>query len=682
MIIEELKLKNYRQYRSETIITLGASEDKNINIIEGSTGVGKTNISNAIQWCFYNNEPSLGEEAQFPIFNLNAFKELEEGKTMDVSVEVVVSLDNGEKYSLERMKTIRKKNGEAEFLKFSGPTMGDYRFRAYFHRTAGAGNSSYDINYPDTLISILAPEKISEYFFFDGEKLDKYFKPSRGEKIRIDIRDSVFKVSQLDLLAEIEERLESIIKDYRQETRGLSPELDNITAEISGKEAELKSIEEDITKKNKNLLDVQEKKANLLREYKDFGGENVKRILERNEEIKKEIEQKKEELVEKEKEKYLFLMINAYLFWGMDAFRESLVFFKEAHAKKEIPPNISLDFINDLLKEKLCICGTGISESKKDKEARANVEKLLKEISSGIAAIASELLLLEKDIISIKENQLKICIERLNLLNTPIKDCISQIDHSQRELDNNLSKPGVGEKESKAKLSKMENYDQRIADLEKEMMKLAGDIAVSKEKKETCLKELEDKKSEFKKQIKKKKKGAGIDNLIAFCEKSKECAFNIKSKIMNEIRKEIADETEKHYKELHWKEERGEEDVNVIIDEEYRIFAIQNKLNKIYNLSDGERTIFTMSFLIALNHVSGFNVPIVMDSPITSISIVPKENFSKKIVTYLKENQIIFLFTEVELSPEVKNNLAPATNHHYVINKALSSLEAKIKKIK
>ena len=65
--ILELHLKNYRQYEGETIIDLRTTPEKNVNIIEGQNGAGKSNILNAITLCFYDEEihqEATGEELE------------------------------------------------------------------------------------------------------------------------------------------------------------------------------------------------------------------------------------------------------------------------------------------------------------------------------------------------------------------------------------------------------------------------------------------------------------------------------------------------------------------------------------------------------------------------------------------------------------------------------------------
>ena len=53
MYIREIQLYNFRQYRGLNKIDLQPSEDKNVVIVSGFNGFGKTNFLVALVWCLY-----------------------------------------------------------------------------------------------------------------------------------------------------------------------------------------------------------------------------------------------------------------------------------------------------------------------------------------------------------------------------------------------------------------------------------------------------------------------------------------------------------------------------------------------------------------------------------------------------------------------------------------------------
>jgi DNA sulfur modification protein DndD len=53
MRIDKITLSNFRQYEGSNIIDLSTTGDKNIVLIGGKNGYGKTNFLMSIVWCFY-----------------------------------------------------------------------------------------------------------------------------------------------------------------------------------------------------------------------------------------------------------------------------------------------------------------------------------------------------------------------------------------------------------------------------------------------------------------------------------------------------------------------------------------------------------------------------------------------------------------------------------------------------
>ena len=85
-------------------------------------------------------------------------------------------------------------------------------------------------------------------------------------------------------------------------------------------------------------------------------------------------------------------------------------------------------------------------------------------------------------------------------------------------------------------------------------------------------------------------------------------------------------------------------------------------------LSAGERQVCALSFMAALNSVSGFEVPLVIDTPLARISSEPSRNIARNLPNYLQNKQVTLLVTEKEYTPEVKRELAHRVGKTYMIN--------------
>ena len=53
MLLKHLKMWNFRQFYGETEIVFSTDPNKNITLVHGENGVGKTTLLNAILWCLF-----------------------------------------------------------------------------------------------------------------------------------------------------------------------------------------------------------------------------------------------------------------------------------------------------------------------------------------------------------------------------------------------------------------------------------------------------------------------------------------------------------------------------------------------------------------------------------------------------------------------------------------------------
>jgi DNA sulfur modification protein DndD len=85
-------------------------------------------------------------------------------------------------------------------------------------------------------------------------------------------------------------------------------------------------------------------------------------------------------------------------------------------------------------------------------------------------------------------------------------------------------------------------------------------------------------------------------------------------------------------------------------------------------LSAGERQVCALSFMAALNSVSGFRIPIIIDTPLARISREPRKNIAENLPNYLGGTQLTLLVTEEEYTKEVSEALSGKVGKTYIIN--------------
>src|SRR5690606_28085066 len=112
MILEELVIQNFRQYYGRQVIEFASDPQRNVTVIHGENGAGKTALLNALTWCLYGiiNLPHPER-----ILNERAAEELQEGDVADVRV-VLRFTDRHRLYTARREQPFRKVAGSIEPL--------------------------------------------------------------------------------------------------------------------------------------------------------------------------------------------------------------------------------------------------------------------------------------------------------------------------------------------------------------------------------------------------------------------------------------------------------------------------------------------------------------------------------------------------------------------------------------
>ena len=241
MRIKRVIIKNYRQLRDVDILLTKKSEN-DLYVFIGQNGTGKTNFLNAINWCLYNDEPHLSNDSQqLPLLNLNSLIQNDGGKEA-VKVEIWIENENYN-YILKRKAIFRIYSNNAS--KIPEVKHEDTNFEIEIQHTNDSGDVDIKIlqnEEASSFVERIIPLSIREFYFFDGEKLDRYFKEETSQKIQ----HSVFVISQIDLLDRAKNNFDSILREYIKKAGTFSPKIDQHKEILNEVDEQLTEIEKDI----------------------------------------------------------------------------------------------------------------------------------------------------------------------------------------------------------------------------------------------------------------------------------------------------------------------------------------------------------------------------------------------------------------------------------------------------
>ncbi|MCW5841683.1 MAG: AAA family ATPase [Caldilinea sp.] len=175
MKLERIVLENFRQYYDRQQLTFARDATRNVTVIHGVNGAGKTSLFLAINWCLYGRNAeniqvvnNVGE-----LISKEAVSRAKPGDEVRASVTIAF-LHNGDRYTVKRTLIGSKlQTGKLAVNELDQFTM----------MRQGADGRAQPVSNPIGTMNAILPVNAREYFLFDGEKIDNFATHYRTEKM-------------------------------------------------------------------------------------------------------------------------------------------------------------------------------------------------------------------------------------------------------------------------------------------------------------------------------------------------------------------------------------------------------------------------------------------------------------------------------------------------------------------
>ena len=624
-------------------------DNNDLHIFIGRNGSGKTNFMNAINWCLYADEPHLSknsneeldESEKMPLVNLNALSEKSPGEKVKVEVELWIDIGSETVVFKRTMEYQVEKIGvEPKYL--------DSNFEVQLHHKQG-NVEFFEREEARDYVERFVPKNIREFFFFDGERLDKYFIDSTGDKIK----KNTFDISRIDLLEKVGERLETLSRELTREASRNNPDLEKTNETFEKYGEALEEINKQIEECNKNIT----LSRNIIRDIDDYLAgipdiekeENELKILD-----KKGAEKQVKYEYQKQKKQDILMDYGILLnLWS--TIKNTVDIINTKRENNELPPNINLELLEDILEKGVCkVCGRALDTISINK-----IEDTLNKITLS-SSIAQKLIEIESPLKMLLEkvNSLKKALEEVNKEIVDLEEEMEDIEERKNEINKKIS--GYDDREEIKKKYK-ERLDQKEV-LESNIERRATLIA----QKKNVEKEYDKAKEALAKALKMDQQIKNLTKQIEFCNKAINVIERSKNKIMNDVRLKIEKGTKEIFFNLIWKKDTFKD---IVIDDNYNL--------KLYHVLDyecldtisaAERELLALSFTLALHKVSGFEFPIIIDTPVARVSDTNRENFAKVLLKVCEMKQVILLFTPDEFSKNIEKTFTNEVCNKYKLN--------------
>lgn len=353
MLLESIKLENFRQFRSEMIDFAQGTDGKNVTIIIGENGTGKTTFAQAFFWCMYG-------ETEFSDKNmLNKLVAADLKPGQEAKVQVTLKLRHGSiSYTLMREQTYRKDN--------SGKIRADNTIFNIAIKDSNGNTSYVKKSQCESEVKGILPKELSKYFFFDGERIERMSKDISSGKKATDFAEAVKGLLGLNAMASAIQHFNpnskyGVIGSYENSYDSNSnSKIEEYTKVIAACKEKIAAIDVRLEEIEVQIKSAQVRKVEKTTELKQY-------------EEGERLQQDKERLLQKIANtrnsraaviKAICRDFNGTLssFFSAALIMRTLKFLSGKDFTGKDIPHMHADTIEYLLRQKLCICGTHLDE--------------------------------------------------------------------------------------------------------------------------------------------------------------------------------------------------------------------------------------------------------------------------------------------------------------------------------
>lgn len=346
MKLHYLRLENFRQYRGEQELFFATDKSQNITLIWGANGSGKTTILNAFTWALYGSFTEDFENQQ-TLYNRDAWNKLGPGERLSVVVEVEFE-NAGQVFTVRRQSRYLKSSSGAPECEQDGEVA--LNFRDETGRSQKSGN-------PSDHIRQILPERLHNFFFFNGERIENLVKANAYEEIE----DAIKTILGLAVVERAIKHLPTTVRKFEDELRrhGTDEQREAAT-ELNDLDTRIEQIQQELADSRRAETQWQDELAELDKKLR--GSEQSRELQRRRDELAAAEIKRESEIEQLGKRIDRLIRESGFLAAGASLFASIRDLFVDKRERKELPAPVKIDFINDLLDDGTCICGASLAE--------------------------------------------------------------------------------------------------------------------------------------------------------------------------------------------------------------------------------------------------------------------------------------------------------------------------------
>lgn len=669
MTIKEIELYNFRIYKGPNKIDLTSNNKKNIFIVSGKNGFGKTTFLMSLVWCLYGKnmqevddlyKKEIAEQGGYSKYianSLNRLAQTEEDHNFHVSItfnninipempckEIVVKRSYNTKTSIADDVEILIDGHPSELAKGTG--------NEYFIR------------------EFIMPIEIAKFFFFDAEKIVSLAEVNTAEQRR-NLSRAYSEVLGIKKYEDIKNELESLLLKLKQESASakeklelmqLQTDVESCNVKILENQNKIDELKDKRSEKSKESRDIQDK---LIKAGSAITVEQLHEYRKQDEELTKQID----DLQNKLKDSYEIIpfAIAGEVFLNVNLQLENESNHKATQYKNEHVSDVTTKILTDLSaipKPSHLVIDYNVQEF----YANTFRELIKKHFFQDVNSLPDDF----KTIHEFSDSEKNEMQALLNNIRLSFKEEFKRIngDFLQAKNDQLSIRKRIKDAEANQEDALISDYRNKKEELDKEIVRIdetidslnreIGEFQSEKKQKNISIEKLSSK-------LNVSEKNAAKDKVITRnIQNLKDFIAEFKAKKKKSLEEQILNglNTLLHKKGFIKKVEVEiiGEDINIVLKNSKNIEIKKEGLSK------GEQQMYATALLRGLVEESDIEFPVFIDSPMQKFDEEHAENIVKYFYPKISEQVVIFPLLGKELNEREYNLLSKNISQTYLIN--------------
>lgn len=663
MKFKSIKLLNFMRYKGSNELAFSTNPDKNVTVVLGNNTFGKTTLAQAFRWVLYEelNATNYTKKSEIVLLNNEVIAEMRgPHDRQTVSVEIVV-VDGTTEWKFTRSAVFKRKAPRTLDMSIQqdGPskltmlvTENGIPGKVINNNGVNPGNEKEfrKEGCVQDAINNLLPQKLSNYFFFDGERW------SDTKAAKKEIRDSINTILGVTGLQEMKKHLKdgmgkTVIKTLRDSIKGSGDEYNRLKTEIHNAEAEQERLRKTIRSEEESLQTSARDRERLENELNDK--RQVEDDLKEFNSLVRDIEN-----LEKDEARWYGEIIKIFsdsaarhiaggLLPRVDALLESIDL-----EGKDIP-GVTVDTVDYLLNLGTCLCGTDLKKSEEARQTLINLKRVIP--PEMIGGAAGKL----KDAIQGWQSDTKTLVadiekdaDQMNSIQDYIEEKMDRRDQLDKKMDR------------KANIAALRKQYQTAVNLCRQHEQCINE---SRAKLDFNIKNCCEKEKQLELLAKQDSENRAVNLAIAYAEEIYEIANRQAKKkedgVFEELNAIIAENFDKMF---------NDDEKYAKLEDDYRVHIYYHSMGgandyEEQNLSNGEATAINFVYIVSVLELARrraameseedegsetgiINLPLVLDGPFSSLSNENTNLVAKKLPEFAEQVIIFMLDKDWEAS--------------------------------